>query len=70
MTLQRVPLSWDQIWRQARSLPLPVLTATGFTQFGTLPDDMARANMTAIAQEVLPYFRDRAPQRRVPAAAE
>ena len=31
------------------------------TQFGTLPDDMARANMTAIAEEVLPHFRDRLP---------
>ena len=32
------------------------------TQFGTLPDEMARANMTAIAQEILPHFRDRLPQ--------
>ena len=29
------------------------------TQFGTLPADMTRANQEAIAQEVLPYFRDR-----------
>ena len=40
------------------------------TQFGTLPDDMARANMTAIAQEILPHFRDRAPQGKQQAAAE
>ena len=32
------------------------------TQFGTLPDDMARANMQAIAQEILPAFRSRLPQ--------
>src|SRR5437868_10195957 len=32
------------------------------TQFGTLPDDMARANMQAVAEEVLPYFRARLPQ--------
>ncbi len=30
-------------------------------QFGTLPADMTRANMDAVAQEVLPYFRDREP---------
>src|SRR5262249_58064538 len=40
------------------------------TQFGTLPDDMARANMTAIAQELLPHFRDRSPQRTRREAAE
>ncbi len=40
------------------------------TQFGTLPDDMARANMTAIAQEILPAFRDRLPQRAPKQAAE
>ena len=40
------------------------------TQFGTLPDDMTRANMTAIAEEILPHFRDRLPQgkREVQAA--
>ena len=32
------------------------------TQFGTMPNDMARANMTAIAEEILPHFRDRLPQ--------
>jgi alkanesulfonate monooxygenase SsuD/methylene tetrahydromethanopterin reductase-like flavin-dependent oxidoreductase (luciferase family) len=32
------------------------------TQFGTLPDDMTRANMTAIAEEILPAFRGRMPQ--------
>jgi len=40
------------------------------TQFGTLPDDMARANMTAIAETVLPYFRNRLPQGVRQAAAE
>jgi alkanesulfonate monooxygenase SsuD/methylene tetrahydromethanopterin reductase-like flavin-dependent oxidoreductase (luciferase family) len=40
------------------------------TQFGTLPDDMTRANMQAIAQEILPHFRDRAPQSAERAAAE
>src|SRR5690348_10844536 len=32
------------------------------TQFGTLPDDMTRANMTAIAEEILPHVRNRLPQ--------
>jgi alkanesulfonate monooxygenase SsuD/methylene tetrahydromethanopterin reductase-like flavin-dependent oxidoreductase (luciferase family) len=40
------------------------------TQFGTLPDDMTRANMIAVAQEILPHFRDRLPQAARPAAAE
>jgi alkanesulfonate monooxygenase SsuD/methylene tetrahydromethanopterin reductase-like flavin-dependent oxidoreductase (luciferase family) len=40
------------------------------TQFGTLPDDMARANMTAIAEEILPHFRDRLPQGARREAAE
>src|ERR1700728_486651 len=40
------------------------------TQFGTLPNEMARANMTAIAEEVLPAFRDRLPQRAAKVAAE
>jgi alkanesulfonate monooxygenase SsuD/methylene tetrahydromethanopterin reductase-like flavin-dependent oxidoreductase (luciferase family) len=40
------------------------------TQFGTLPDDMARANMAAIAQEILPHFRNRLPQGARQAAAE
>jgi alkanesulfonate monooxygenase SsuD/methylene tetrahydromethanopterin reductase-like flavin-dependent oxidoreductase (luciferase family) len=40
------------------------------TQFGTLPDDMARANMTAIAQEILPHFRDRLPHGKQQVAAE
>jgi len=30
------------------------------TQFGTMPDDMVRANMQAIAEEVIPHFRDAA----------
>src|SRR5262249_57395712 len=40
------------------------------TQFGTLPADMARANMTAIAEEILPHFRDRRPQGARREAAE
>ena len=40
------------------------------TQFGTLPDDMTRANMQAVAQEILPHFRDRLPQGKRQAAAE
>jgi alkanesulfonate monooxygenase SsuD/methylene tetrahydromethanopterin reductase-like flavin-dependent oxidoreductase (luciferase family) len=39
------------------------------TQFGTLPHDMVRANMEAIAQEVLPAFRDRLPHGKVAAVA-
>jgi alkanesulfonate monooxygenase SsuD/methylene tetrahydromethanopterin reductase-like flavin-dependent oxidoreductase (luciferase family) len=39
------------------------------TQFGTLPDDMTRANMVAVAEEVLPHFRNRLPQGKQPAAA-
>jgi hypothetical protein len=31
---------------------------------------MTRANMVAIAEEVLPHFRDRVPQPRRQAAAE
>ena len=40
------------------------------TQFGTMPNEMARANMTAIAEEILPAFRDRLPQGSARAAAE
>ena len=40
------------------------------TQFGTMPNEMARANMTAIAEEILPHFRERLPQRTAKAAAE
>jgi alkanesulfonate monooxygenase SsuD/methylene tetrahydromethanopterin reductase-like flavin-dependent oxidoreductase (luciferase family) len=29
------------------------------TQFGTMPNEMARDNIAAIAEEVIPYFRDR-----------
>jgi alkanesulfonate monooxygenase SsuD/methylene tetrahydromethanopterin reductase-like flavin-dependent oxidoreductase (luciferase family) len=39
------------------------------TQFGTLPADMTRANMEAVAQEVLPYFRNRRPGGKVERAA-
>ena len=38
--------------------------------FGTLPDDMTRANMHAIAEEILPHFRNRLPQGKKQAAAE
>ena len=34
------------------------------TQFGTLPADMTRANMDAIAREVLPYFQERGAHER------
>jgi alkanesulfonate monooxygenase SsuD/methylene tetrahydromethanopterin reductase-like flavin-dependent oxidoreductase (luciferase family) len=40
------------------------------TQFGTLPNEMARANMTAIAEEIIPAVRDRAPRPAPKAAAE
>jgi alkanesulfonate monooxygenase SsuD/methylene tetrahydromethanopterin reductase-like flavin-dependent oxidoreductase (luciferase family) len=40
------------------------------TQFGTLPDEMTRANMTAIAEEVLPHFRERRPRTSPRVAAE
>lgn len=40
------------------------------TQFGTMPNEMARANLTAIAEEILPAFRDRLPQGTARAAAE
>jgi len=40
------------------------------TQFGTMADAQARANMAAIAQEILPHFRERLPQGKRQAAAE
>lgn len=40
------------------------------TQFGTMPHDMVKANMEAIAQEILPAFRDRLPQGKQAVAAE
>ena len=40
------------------------------TQCGTMPHDMVKANMEAIAQEILPHFRDRLPQGKQAAAAE
>lgn len=39
------------------------------TQFGTLPDDMTRANMAAIAEEVIPHFRDKVPAAETAATA-
>ncbi len=39
------------------------------TQFGTLPADMTRANIQAVAQEILPHFRDRMPANAPKAAA-
>ena len=38
------------------------------TQFGTMPHDMVQANQIAIAEEILPHFRDRTPQARRAAA--
>jgi alkanesulfonate monooxygenase SsuD/methylene tetrahydromethanopterin reductase-like flavin-dependent oxidoreductase (luciferase family) len=38
------------------------------TQFGTMPHEMAVVNQAAVAEEVLPYFRDRVPQPRRAAA--
>ncbi len=35
-----------------------------------MPNEMARANMTAIAEEILPAFRERAPQLLPSQAAE
>ncbi len=40
------------------------------TQFGTMPDSMVRENIDAIAEEILPYFRDRLPEGTAKAAAE
>ncbi|HWL06268.1 MAG TPA: LLM class flavin-dependent oxidoreductase [Xanthobacteraceae bacterium] len=40
------------------------------TQFGTMPNDMVVANMHAIAEEILPAFKDRPPQRSQNQAAE
>jgi alkanesulfonate monooxygenase SsuD/methylene tetrahydromethanopterin reductase-like flavin-dependent oxidoreductase (luciferase family) len=37
------------------------------TQFGTLPADMTRNNMAAIAEELLPYFQDK-PKEKPPEA--
>ena len=34
------------------------------TQFGTMPHAMACENQAAVAQEVLPYFKDRLPQAK------
>lgn len=31
------------------------------TQFGTMPHEMARENQIAVAEEILPYFRERSP---------
>ena len=36
---------------------------------GTMPHDMVRADMEAIAPEILPAFRDRLPQGKSTAAA-
>ncbi len=41
------------------------------TQFGTLPADMTRANMDAIAREVLPYFQEKAvPREKISSGME
>jgi alkanesulfonate monooxygenase SsuD/methylene tetrahydromethanopterin reductase-like flavin-dependent oxidoreductase (luciferase family) len=39
------------------------------TQFGTLPADMTRNNQAAVAEEIIPYFRDRLPQTSQSVAA-
>jgi len=39
------------------------------TQFGTLPPDMTRENMDAVARELLPYFQERPAERAKPAQA-
>jgi alkanesulfonate monooxygenase SsuD/methylene tetrahydromethanopterin reductase-like flavin-dependent oxidoreductase (luciferase family) len=39
------------------------------TQFGTLPAEMTRVNQAAVAEEVIPYFRDRLPQSSQSVAA-
>ena len=40
------------------------------TQFGTMPHAMALENQAAVAEEVLPYFKDRLPQGKSRKAAE
>ncbi len=40
------------------------------TQFGTMPHAMVQANQIAIAEEILPHFRDRVPAPTARAAAE
>ena len=40
------------------------------TQFGTLLSDMTRANMDAIAREVLPYFQERGAVEHATATGE
>ena len=40
------------------------------TQFGTLLSDMTRANMDAIAREVLPYFQERGAVEQATATGE
>jgi alkanesulfonate monooxygenase SsuD/methylene tetrahydromethanopterin reductase-like flavin-dependent oxidoreductase (luciferase family) len=38
------------------------------TQFGTMPHEMAMVNQAAVAEEVLPYFKDRKPEPKRVAA--
>jgi alkanesulfonate monooxygenase SsuD/methylene tetrahydromethanopterin reductase-like flavin-dependent oxidoreductase (luciferase family) len=40
------------------------------TQFGTMPNAMVRENIAAVAEEIIPYFRDRLPEGAAKAAAE
>lgn len=44
------------------------------TQFGTMPHEMAMENIAAVAEEIIPHFRDRRPEgkteKKAPAAAE
>ena len=32
------------------------------TQFGTMPNEMARDNIAAVAEEIIPHFKDRSPE--------
>ena len=40
------------------------------TQFGTMPHELVKENQIAIAEEILPYFRDRQPGGAAKMAAE
>ena len=40
------------------------------TQFGTMPHELVKENQIAIAEEILPYFRDRLPEGAKKMAAE
>ena len=46
-----------------------LVTVLTKTQFGTMPHAMAWENQIAVAEEVLPYFRDRVPAVKAGAKA-